>query len=82
MAESKLNQAWNTLYDKYDIGRHIQEEGIYEITANEIKTVYEPRLVTKFDHENQLPKIFRENHLSILPTKRGRYLIDPYLTNH
>ena len=59
MAESKLNQAWNTLYDKYDIGRHIERDGIYEITANEIKTVYEPRLVTKFDHENQLPKIFR-----------------------
>ena len=82
MAESKLNQAWNTLYDKYDIGRHIQEEGIYEITANEIKTVYEPRLVTKFDHENQLPKIFRENHLSILPNTRGSYLIAPFLTHH
>ncbi len=31
--------------------------------------------MTKFDHLANLPKIFRENDLSILPTSRGTYVI-------
>lgn len=38
--------------------------------------------MTKFDHRSQLPKIFRENNLSILPTSRGFYEIGTFDTFH
>ncbi len=39
--------------------------------------------MTKFDHKVNLPQIFRDNHLSILPDSRGTYVIgcfDTYQT--
>src|SRR5690606_3773524 len=40
------------------------------------------RLMTKFDHRSQLPAIFADHNLSILPITRGSYLISAFHTFH
>lgn len=76
--EFKNDTAWNKLFDKYDILKGIHREGFYEIAASDIREYREPRLMCKFDHENNLPKIFKDNKLSILPLSRSKYVIGEF----
>ena len=65
---SKNNKAWNDLFEKYNIIDAIEVNGFFEITADQIKeSGREPRLMTKFDSSENLPSIFAENSLAILP---------------
>lgn len=80
MSTLKNDIAWQQIEDKYHFVDQIKAEGIFKITASQIKEYREPRLMTKFDHLNQLPQIFRDNNLSILPDKRGSYLIGRFDT--
>lgn len=75
---SKLDVAWNKLFQEYNILNEIFEKGYYQIQAADIKKYREPRLMTKFDHESQLPEIFKKNHLSILPNSRSSYVIGKF----
>ena len=59
--------AWENLFDKYHILAEIERNGQFTISANQIKEFREPRLMTKFDHKVNLPTIFAENQLAILP---------------
>ncbi|MBQ6159488.1 MAG: transcriptional regulator [Oscillospiraceae bacterium] len=52
--------------------------GYCKITADQIKEFREPRLMTKFDHKVNLPLIFSENNLAILPITRGDYIISSF----
>ena len=72
---SKLDESWEKLFNKYDILKKIEENDIFEISADEIKEFREPRLMTKFDWSKSRPKLFRDNKLSILPNSRGTYVI-------
>lgn len=74
----KNDSAWLKLFDRYNILSHINREGFYEISASDIREYREPRLMCKFDHENNLPKIFKENNLSILPLSRSKYMIGQF----
>jgi hypothetical protein len=77
--DTSLNQvAWMTLFDNYNVLKAIEDKGFFEITAPQIKTVREPRLMTKFDHKENLPDIFKKNNLSILPISRGSYVISQF----
>lgn len=80
MNENKNDVAWNKLFDKYDILERINNENIYNITSDCINQFREARLMTKFDHRSQLPRIFAENNLSILPISRGSYTIGHFET--
>lgn len=74
MSNESLNQkAWTKLFATHDILQVINAQGSISLSADQIKAVREPRLMTKFDHSYQLPKIFSENGISILPTSRGGY---------
>ena len=70
--------AWEKLFDKYRILEEIGQKGCFPISAAQIKEFREPRLMTKFDHRVNLPAIFAENRLSILPVTRGDYLISTF----
>lgn len=70
--------AWNNIFEKYHILDKIQEQGEFIISANQIKEFREPRLMTKFDHEINLPDIFKINNLAILPISRGDYIISRF----
>ena len=68
-------EAWNALFERYQIVDIVQREGLFRISAPTIKEYREPRLMTKFDFRGQLPTSFAENNLSILPVTRGDYII-------
>ena len=70
--------AWESLFDKYHILTEIEQNGQFIISANKIKEFREPRLMTKFDHKVNLPAIFADNNLAILPITRGDYIISSF----
>ena len=67
--------AWEKLFHKYRILDEIEKKGQFIISANQIKEFREPRLMTKFDHRVNLPWLFAQNNLAILPVARGDYVI-------
>lgn len=75
----KNDIALDKLFSKYNILYEINRNGYFIISANQIKEFREPRLMTKFDHKINLPTIFNENCLSILPISRGEYIISTFL---
>lgn len=72
------DKAWKKLFDKYRILDEIRHAGSFYISAEQIKEFREPRLMTKFDHKINLPQIFVENELAILPVTRGSYVISSF----
>lgn len=74
--------SWETLFARHNILDEIASTGIFRITAEQIKVEREPRLMTKFDHRVNLPSIFKENNLAILPVTRGDYIISKFSAYH
>lgn len=74
----KTESAWQALFEKYDIGTRVRENGVFRISAEQIKEFREPRLMAKFDHRKNLPSAFRSQKLGILPVSRGDYLIGQF----
>lgn len=72
---TSTDKIWSDINRDFGFVDRIAKEGQFVITANEIKPYKEPRLVTKFDSSEDLPQIFKDNHLSILPISRGTYII-------
>lgn len=75
---NKNDSAWQQLFTKYHILQRIEREDIFVISAKQINEFREARLMTKFDHQTNLPRIFTENNLSILPVTRGTYIIGKF----
>lgn len=71
-------QKWHEIFKDYNIIETIKRDGYFIITSKTINKYKEARLMTKFDRKNDLPEEFRKNHLGILPTKRGEYIIGPF----
>ncbi|MBU7455858.1 type II restriction enzyme [Leuconostoc fallax] len=78
MTLNKTDAAWANLFDKYKIVDEIDQNKIFTITAEQIKEIREPRLMTKFDWSASRPKLFKENNLCILPNSRGTYVIGKF----
>lgn len=78
MARGKNDIAWEQIFEKYNILASIEQNGFFVISSDQIKEFREPRLMTKFDSKIDLPVIFNEKHLAILPTKKGEYLIGKF----
>ncbi|MDR0483855.1 MAG: transcriptional regulator, partial [Alphaproteobacteria bacterium] len=75
---TKSDKFWEKAFEKYNILDCINNDGQFNITAEKIKNLQEePRLVTKFDNMSQLPQIFVDNKLTILPITRGSYVVAP-----
>lgn len=75
MSETKNDIAWERLFQKYSILEKIRQEERAVISSTQINEFREARLMTKFDHHYQLPKVFVENDLALLPISRGSYVI-------
>lgn len=78
MYKKTVAQLWEEIFFDFDIINNIDKKGCFKITADDIRKYKEPRLMTKFDYSKQLPKIFKENKLGILPIKNGEYIIGKY----
>jgi hypothetical protein len=72
---TKNDVAWEKLFAEHKILERIDTDGIFYIRSEEINRYREARLMAKFDHENNLPKIFRRNDITILPVSRGQYAL-------
>jgi len=78
----KLNdEAWEAIFKKYNILKKIEKNGVFLIKSSVINKFRESRLMTKFDHIDDLPEIFKDNNLSILPTSRWTYAIGGFCTH-
>lgn len=77
-AKSRNDIAWEALFEKYKILPRVEADGKFIISASRIKEYREPRLMAKFDHNINLPHIFAENNLAILPISRGDYIISHF----
>lgn len=80
MSKSKNDIAWEQIFDRYRILEKLANNERVLISSLEINQFREARLMTKFDHRSQLPKLFMEHQLSILPTSRGTYEIGTFET--
>lgn len=80
MSKSKNEIAWEQIFEKHRILDKVADQGRVSISSVEINKYREARLMTKFDHRSQLPKLFVDNNLSILPTSRGTYEIGAFET--
>lgn len=79
---TKNDDAWEKIFEKYDILNKIKNTGKYEISAAELNEFRPARLMAKFDYKNQLPQIFFDNQLAILPVTRGNYIISNFKAYH
>lgn len=70
-----IDRNWETLFVRHNILNQIEENGFFIITSAQINEVHEARLMTKFDNRVNLPRIFQENQISILPLTRGSYIL-------
>lgn len=76
---TKNEAAWEKLFVKYKILEKVRRKGFFIITAKQINEIQrEARLMTKFDHSVNLPNLFSENKLAILPITRGSYIISKF----
>ena len=73
-----VSKLWEDIFKDYDVLNKIDKFDNFIITADEIRKYKEPRLMAKFDYYKQLPKIFKENNLGILPIKNGQYIIGKF----
>jgi len=77
---TKNDLAWELLDKKYRILEEIDRESYVFLKADQLNEFREARLMSKFDTKSQLPEIFRENDLSILPNSRGGYVVGKFNT--
>jgi len=75
------DRAWETLFERHNILEEVDKNGFFEIESPQINKERESRLMAKFDHSVNLPDIFRENDLSILPISRSKYVIGKFDTH-
>lgn len=76
--KGKNEVAWELLFKKYNILKEVEHHHTFIIQAEQIKEFREPRLMAKFDHKINLPRIFTDNQLAILPVSRGAYCISHF----
>ncbi len=74
--------AWNSIFEDFHVLEQIKNNIVFQISAKQIAAYREPRLMAKFDHENNLPSIFQKNKLAILPITRGDYIISRFSAYH
>lgn len=80
MSKSKNDAVWIKLFEENKIIESIQKNGFFIIDSKKINVERQARLMAKVDHSFQLPKIFADNKLSILPISRGEYIISDIKT--
>lgn len=80
--KSKNDEAWELIFCEFDVLENIEKNGIFNIKSEVINRFRESRLMAKFDYLSSLPKIFKDNKLSILPISRSEYSIGRFSTHY
>ena len=61
---SKVDSLWQQIFDDLGVLQAINTQGYFCISADTIRKYREVRLMTKFDHRSDLPKVFQKNDLT------------------
>jgi hypothetical protein len=80
--KSKNDEAWERIFCEFDVIENIEKNGVFNIKSEVINRFRESRLMAKFDYLSSLPKIFKDNKLSILPISRSEYSIGRFSTHY
>ncbi len=79
----QVDKWWEEAFDKLDLLARLSSAPIAVVTARELKGLgREPRLMAKFDHSRELPQLFRDLRLGILPTSNDAYAIGHFNIFH
>lgn len=78
MSKTKNDIAWESLFIKYHVLDEILLNGQYTVTADQMREFREPRLMAKFDRRVNLPRIFAQNALAILPISKKEFVISHF----
>lgn len=79
MSEGLTSSAWRRIFDENPrLLEEISLNHTTRITAKQINKYREARLMAKFDHRTNLPKVFTENNISILPVSRSEYVLGTF----
>jgi hypothetical protein len=71
----KNEDAWKAIFEELKILAYLETNEYFKISAQSINKYREARLMAKFDYSANLPELFQNHHLIILPTSRGDYVI-------
>ena len=74
-----VEEGWSALLGKYNIVQEVEQNGIFHITAAQIKEYKEPRIMAKWDSSENLPSSLKNNRLNILPDSRSSYVIGDFI---
>lgn len=81
-SSSTREKAWETVVEQFNIVSRLNDAEFVDIQASELKRYFEPRLLAKIDHEKQLPPVFRENGIRILPLSISTYRLGRFEIFH
>ncbi|WP_296405430.1 hypothetical protein [Psychrobacter sp.] len=73
--KSIIDTTWEALFEKYSILKHINANGVFNISSSQINEFHQARLMAKFDYQEKMPQIFLDNGLAILPMSNRTYVI-------
>jgi hypothetical protein len=76
--ETANDVAWSNAFEYYKVPENVERFGFMDLTADQLRLFREPRHMGKIDHEENLPKIFKENGLSILTLSNSSYRVGPF----
>ncbi|WP_131668517.1 type II restriction enzyme [Psychrobacter pygoscelis] len=82
MSNNKNDVAWRKLFEEDNLLEKLEIEDEFIISSERINQLRQSRLMTKFDSRKDLPEIFRELGLSILPVSRGTYKVGRFSMFH
>jgi predicted transcriptional regulator len=74
--------AWEEVFEKHDVLNELRKNDTFSIKTATLKKIRDPRLMAKFDYSKNLPTIFKNNKLSILPASRNEYIIGTFEAYH
>lgn len=78
---SKRDQEWEIVFESLKIQSQLLDRPWVTVAASDIKSLgYEPRLLAKIDHSRDLPSIFKELNLGILPVSIDSYAVGYFNT--
>jgi hypothetical protein len=80
--ETKTAKAWRTLFEEHNVLDKVRRHGFADLTADQLRVVREPRLLTKIDHSAHLPAVFEDNGLGILTLSGSLWRIGKFNTFH
>ena len=76
--ETQRNKAWDTIFSRLNLLETIDSENIVSISTNDVKqiNINEPHRLARIDCTDDLPSIFRKNHLYIFQEDgKNEYII-------